>query len=106
MPFLRAVLNFMVAGALLGVLATTLVYPRYKAWDNTPGTGTALCNCADVTRQTADGLISAQMSGCAGGAGVGLLAGVAFGWSRRKAAKAKAASAAAAAPVAPPPAKA
>jgi hypothetical protein len=83
MGFLRAVLNFMVAGALLGVLAVTVVYPRYKTWDNTPGTGTALCNCADVTRQTAEGLIAAQMSGCAVGAGLGLVGGAVFGWNRR-----------------------
>jgi hypothetical protein len=84
MAFLRVVLNFMVAGALLGVLGATLVYPRYKAWDNTPGVGTALCNCADVTRQTAEGLIAAQMSACAGGAVVGLLAGAFYAASRKK----------------------
>lgn len=84
MAFLRLVLNFVVGFALVGVLTMTLVYPRYKAWDNTPGAGTALCNCADVTRQTADGLISAQMSGCATGAVVGLAIGSAVGWRRRK----------------------
>jgi hypothetical protein len=84
MAFLRVVMNFMVAGALLGVLGVTAVYPRYKAWDNTPGIGTALCNCADVTRQTADGLISAQMTGCAGGAVLGLLAGAFFALGRKK----------------------
>jgi uncharacterized protein YcfJ len=85
MAFFRLVLNFVIAFALVGVLTTTLVYPRYKAWDNTPGIGTALCNCADVTRQTADGLISAQMSGCAAGAVSGALVGAIFGWRRRKA---------------------
>jgi hypothetical protein len=77
-------LNFMVAFALIGVLAVTLVYPKYKAWDNTPGTGTALCNCADVTRQTADGLIAAQMTGCASGAVLGAVLGAVFGLRRKK----------------------
>jgi hypothetical protein len=83
MAFLRLVSNFVVAFALVGLLATTLIYPRFKEWDNTPGAGTALCNCADVTRQTADGLIAAQMTGCAAGAGLGALVGAVFAWRRR-----------------------
>lgn len=84
MNFLRAVLNFVVAGALLGVLGTTLVFPRYMAWDNTPGQGKALCDCAETTRQTADRLVNAQLTGCAVGAGLGAVAGIAFGMVRRK----------------------
>lgn len=84
MNFLRAVLNFVVAGALLGVLGTTLVFPRYMAWDNTPGQGKALCDCAETTRQTADRLVSAQLTGCAVGAVVGAIGGIAFAVVRRK----------------------
>jgi hypothetical protein len=92
MNLLRVVLNFVVAGALLGVLAATLIAPRYMAWDNTPGQGKALCDCADTTRQTADRLVSAQLSSCAGGAVLGGLLGVAFVVVRRKRQAAPAAS--------------
>ncbi len=88
MPFLRAVLNFVVGGALAGVLLTTFFAPRYFAWDNTPAFGKALCDCADTTRQTAERLISAQMMGCGVGAGVGLVGGVVFAMLRRKKARA------------------
>lgn len=84
MVALRSVLNFVVAGALLGVLAVTVAYPRYKAWDNTPAFGKALCDCAETTRQTAEGLINAQLTGSATGAILGALAGVAFLVVRRK----------------------
>jgi len=70
MAFLRTILNFFVAGALLGVLAVTLAYPRFRVWYNTPATK-ALCDCAETTRQTAEALINAQMTGCAVGAGSG-----------------------------------
>ncbi len=102
--FLRWVANFMVAGALLGIMTMTFVYPRYKAWDNTPGQGRALCDCAETTRQTADGLISAQLTGGAAGAGVGGLLGVLLAFRRRKTLAAKNAALAAATP-APTPAK-
>jgi hypothetical protein len=84
MNFLRAVLTFVVAGALLGVMGTTLLFPRYMAWDNTPGQGKALCDCAETTRQAADRLVSAQLTGCTVGAGLGAVAGIAFGVLRRK----------------------
>jgi hypothetical protein len=84
MALLRFVMNFMVAGALLGVLLATVVYPRYMEWDNTPGNGTALCVCADQTRQTAQRLINAQMIGCASGATLGAIAGLAWRIVRRK----------------------
>ncbi len=84
MAFLRVVLNFVVGGALAGVLMTTFAAPSLLTWDNTPSMGTALCNCTDVTRQTAARLINAQMMGCAIGAGVGLVAGIGFRVMRRK----------------------
>lgn len=98
MAFLRFLMTFAVAGALAGVLAVTVGYPRYMAWDNTPTMGKALCDCADTTRQTADRLINAQMTGCAAGAGVGLVGGVVVAYLRRK----KKAATAAATPAAPP----
>ncbi len=84
MATLRVLLNFVVAGALAGVLLSTFFAPSYLTWNNTPGTGTALCNCADVTRQTASQLINAQMTGCGAGAALGLVAGIAFRVVRKK----------------------
>ncbi len=98
MAFLRTVLNFMVAGALLGVLVTSWVYPTYTAWDNTPAVGSApLCVCSEKARQTANDLIAKQMLGCAVGAVGGLLLGSVFAMGRRK----KAVPAGPAAPAAP-----
>lgn len=83
MALLRTILNFAVAGALLGVLLVTLAYPRFSVWYNTPVTK-ALCDCAETTRQTAEALVNAQMTGCAVGAGFGLLGGLVFVSMRRK----------------------
>lgn len=85
MAFVRFVLNFMVAGALLGVLAVSLVGPKYIAWDNTPGSGTsAMCLCQEVARQGADRIVSYQMTGCATGAVLGLILGGVVATMRRK----------------------
>ncbi len=78
MLFFRRVFNFMVAGTLLGIITASFVVPKYLTWDNTPNSGKALCDCADVTRQTADRIISAQINGGAIGAVVGLIAGIAI----------------------------
>jgi hypothetical protein len=85
MALVRVVLNFMVAGALAGVLLVSLVGPKYIAWDNTPGSGaSAMCICQEVARQGADRIVSYQMTGCAAGAVVGALLGGAFLFMRRK----------------------
>ncbi len=85
MAFIRVVLNFMVGGALLGVLAVSLIGPKYIAWDNTPGSGaSAMCICQEVARQGADRMISYQMTGCAAGAIVGAILGGVFMFLRRK----------------------
>jgi hypothetical protein len=87
MALVRVVLNFMVAGALAGVLLVSLVGPKYIAWDNTPGSGaSAMCICQEVARQGADRIVSYQMTGCAAGAVVGALLGGVFLFMRRKAA--------------------
>ncbi len=84
MGLLRQVLTFVVGFALLGIIATSFAAPRYFAWDNTPTAGKALCDCADVTRQTAERLINAQLIGGSAGAVLGLLVGIAFVVGRRK----------------------
>lgn len=75
----RVVLNFMVAGALMGILFVSLVGPRYIAWDNTAGQGmNAMCLCQDSARQGADRMISFQMTGSGIGTVFGALLGITF----------------------------
>jgi hypothetical protein len=95
MAMIRTLLNFVVAGALLGVVAASFVGPRFLTWYNQPGQGKALCDCADNTRQTADQLIHYQLVGGASGSALGLAGGVAFMVIRRKRAAAAPATAAA-----------
>lgn len=86
MATLRLLLNFMVGGALIGVLAVSLLGPKYIAWDNTPGSGaTAMCICSEVALQGAQRMISYQMTYCAVGAGVGAVVAALYMYMRRKA---------------------
>ena len=82
--FFRLLLNCLVGGALAGVLVTTLLAPKFITWDNTSAAASAMCVCADVTRQTAERLIHAQMMGLAIGAGLGALAAIAIRIMRKK----------------------
>jgi hypothetical protein len=84
MAFLRAVLNFVVAGALVGILSVTLMGPKLIEWDNTAGQGDGMCICGITAKRGADTLITYQMRGTGAGAGLGLLAGVLFFMKRRK----------------------
>jgi hypothetical protein len=58
----------LVIGGLLGAIVTLLVAPDALTWFQTPGAGTAICNCADVARQTAYAFVHAQLVGTAIGA--------------------------------------
>ncbi len=83
---LRVILNFVVAGALSAVLLVSWLGPPYIAWDNTPGSGAnAMCMCSEQALHGAQWMISYQMRGCAVGAFIGALAGLAFVVTRRKA---------------------
>lgn len=85
MLFLRTVMNFVVAGALVGVLSVTILGPRFIQWDNTVGGGNnAMCICSEKARQGADTIIGYQMNGLAIGAAVGLIGGIAWFVVRRK----------------------
>ncbi len=77
-------LNFVVGGALAGVLTTTFAAPRLLAANNSSAFGKALCDCDDLTTLTISRFIDAQMAGCAVGVGVGLLAALVFRRWRRK----------------------
>jgi hypothetical protein len=95
MAFLRAVLNFVVAGALAGILSLTLTGPKFIEWDNTAGQGDGMCICGITAKRGADTLITYQMRGTAAGAGLGLLAGIIFFVKRRKSPSAPASATAA-----------
>lgn len=84
MARVRVVMNFMVAGALLAVLLVSWAGPGYISWDNTPGSGTAaMCLCSTQALQGAQRMISYQMTGCAVGAVLGLIAGITWVVLRR-----------------------
>lgn len=84
MAQVRTLLSAMVGGALVGILLVSLIGPRYIQWDSTAGGVSAMCLCGETARQGADRLISYQMTGCAVGALVGVLAGGVFLVLRRK----------------------
>jgi hypothetical protein len=85
MALMRTLFNFVIAGALLAVLLVSWFGPRVIAWDNTAGTGAAaMCLCAEQALSGAQKIIMYQMWGCASGAGLGLLLGIAFAVNRRK----------------------
>lgn len=84
MILVRVVLNFMVGGALLGVLLASLIGPRFIAWNNTTEAPNAMCICHEVARQGADTMIRYQMTWCAGGAVVGAIVGGVFLAMRKK----------------------
>lgn len=84
MALFRAVLNFLVAGALLGILAVTLMGPKLITWDNTAGNGDGMCLCGIAAGRGADTLITYQMRGVGGGAALGAVLGLVVMLQRRK----------------------
>lgn len=58
----------MAIGGVLGDVVTMLIAPSLLTWFQTPGAGTAMCNCAEVARQTAGSFVKAQLLGTAVGA--------------------------------------
>lgn len=84
MAQLRAVLSFVVASALLAVLAVSWKGPDFIAWNNTVATGTGQCICSETALLGARYIISYQMTGCAVGAVMGLILGIVFVVVRRK----------------------
>ena len=98
MAMLRTLLNFVVAGALLGVLGASYLGPKYIEWDNTTSVHGAQCPCADSSRQGAVRQVYYQLQWCGVGGGIGLAGGIAVVVLRRK-------KAVATAPAAPAPPK-
>lgn len=75
---LKRLLLSLVLGAMAGDVITLLLAPNMLTWFATPGTGTALCNCAETAQQTAQSLIRAQLIGTGIGAVVGMVLGELF----------------------------
>lgn len=84
MGIVRAVLNFVVAGALVGILAVTLLGPNMIKWDNTAGSGDGMCLCGIAAGRGADTIITYQMRGVAAGALLGAIVGAVVLVRRRK----------------------
>jgi hypothetical protein len=84
----------LLVGALLGGVLTSLIAPNALTWLQTPGTGSALCNCTDLAKQTAHELVHVQLIGLVIGAVALAVLGeiVHHLWARRRAAKAAAAA--------------
>lgn len=67
---------FMAVCGLLGAVAATAAAPSAIAWNYTPGAGSAMCNCREVSMGTAMDLIKAQVTGLVAGAVAGLALGI------------------------------
>ena len=96
---LRRLISWVLAGALFGLVVSSLLAPRYYAWYNAPAVGNALCDCVTVTQQVAAQMIKAQMIGSAVGAVLFLVLGI-F-WERWRSTKNT--PSAGVSPAAPPP---
>ena len=92
MASVKTVVLFLLLGAVLGVVVADFVAPAIIAWDHTPRSGQALCNCSEIAHSVSMELIKWQaICAAIGGLGLGVL-GVLFEVRQRK----KAAPAAAA----------
>jgi hypothetical protein len=75
----KTVLNFMLAGALLGNWVASLVAPRYQVWNNSaPLASVTQCNLPEVIQSTASDLVHAQLIGSGIGAVAFLVLGILF----------------------------
>src|SRR5947209_294278 len=75
MAMVNKLIGWLSAGALLGLFAASLLAPGYLRWNNTPGTGQALCDCAKVTHDTATELLALQAEAATAGGVVFLAIG-------------------------------
>jgi hypothetical protein len=100
---------FLAIGGVLGDVVTMMIAPGMLTWFQTPGTGSALCNCVDVSRQTATSLVHAQLAGtCIGAVSLAVVGELLWRlWDARRHRKeiAAAASSSSSSSAAPPPAQ-
>ena len=76
---LKNVLLQLTFGVIVGNLVADLAAPGVLAWYNIPGSGQALCNCADLVHTTVHSLLRAQLVGSVIGATVFLSLGTLIG---------------------------
>ncbi len=84
MGTLNKLVSWVSAGALVGLFFASLIAPSVLGWYNTPGSGQALCPCADITRETASRLLWTQATGALVGGLVFFILGIVFERRRRK----------------------
>jgi hypothetical protein len=65
MELMRRLFTFALMGILFGAAIASVFAPTYLVWYQTPGTGTAMCNCTEVTRETVSSMIRWQSTGSA-----------------------------------------
>jgi hypothetical protein len=75
----KTLLNFVLAGALLGIIVASWMGPAFLGWYNeTPFATQTVCNLPEVIRSTTSSLLTYQASGAGIGALVMLVLGVLF----------------------------
>src|SRR5215211_8836549 len=84
MELVKRLFTFTLVGILLGIVIASLFAPGYLVWYNTPGTGSAMCNCTEVTRETASAMIRAQITGSVIGGIILLALGIVFSVRARR----------------------
>ncbi len=72
MRTLRNIVVLALVGAIVGAVVASFLAPVFIGWYQSPGGGTAMCECATVSRQAVSQLLRAQLIGAAAGA-VGFL---------------------------------
>ncbi|MBZ4420270.1 hypothetical protein [Myxococcus sp. RHSTA-1-4] len=98
----KTLLNFVLAGALLGIAAASWIGPSFLGWYNeTPYATQTMCNLPEVIRKTASDVLTYQAVGAGIGAFVMLVLGVLF---VRRASRRARMQAGQTPPTAPPPA--
>jgi len=75
----KTLLNFVLAGALLGIVVASWLGPSFLGWYNeTPYATQTMCNLPDVIRRTSASLLSYQATGAGIGGFVMLVLGILF----------------------------
>ncbi|MFP2912239.1 hypothetical protein ACLESD_45900 [Pyxidicoccus sp. 3LFB2] len=88
----KTLLNFVLAGALLGIVVASWMGPAFLGWYNeTPFATQTMCNLPEVIQRTTSSLLSYQAIGAGAGSLVMLVLGILF--VRRASRRARAAGA-------------
>jgi hypothetical protein len=86
MTMMKTLLAFVLAGAIFGTAAATLIAPGFLTWYSSPGSGQAMCSCSELVRDTAERLIRIQVIGAITGSLAFLIVGILVVRGRRPAA--------------------